>query len=71
MSHVETVREYFDGLIYLCPADDDGYFSWSPCECCQSPLGGTRYTHHFKAQLTDRETIDANVCTDCHDVLIA
>ena len=26
----------------LLAGDEDG-FSWSPCECCQSPLGGDRH----------------------------
>lgn len=66
-----TVRTYFEGLIYLCASDRDPYFSWSPCECCKSPLGGLRYTHHLKVALTDRVPIDADVCEDCHDALIA
>lgn len=37
------------GTIHDCPdpdtceCDAEGYFSWSPCDGCHSPLGGDRY----------------------------
>lgn len=42
---------------------DEGYFSWSPCECCGSSLGGTRYAAHGRD--TDGNLVHLNVCQDC------
>lgn len=49
------------------------FFSWSPCECCQSSLGGNRETYmfvtHWDGPLPhtpgERETFEADICTDC------
>lgn len=35
----------------ICPnfggEDESGYdeFSWTPCDCCETPLGGSRYRY--------------------------
>lgn len=45
------------------PEDDEGYFSWGPCESCGDPLGGTRYTAHGRDRGGD--LIHLAVCVNC------
>ncbi len=40
------------------------FFSWQPCECCRSPLGGNRETYSFATE-PDFSTFEADICTDC------
>ena len=42
---------------------DEGYFSWSSCECCGSTLGGDRYAAH--GRMTDGSLVHFDVCVDC------
>lgn len=37
-------------------------FSWSPCECCGSSLGGDRHPAHG---LIDGNLVHFSVCSDC------
>lgn len=44
----QTVRDGFtelatDGYDLPVMTAEEGYFSWSPCDCCKSPLGGDRW----------------------------
>ncbi len=39
------------------------FFSWQPCECCQSPLGGNRESYRFATHQND--LFEANICTEC------
>lgn len=32
-----------NGFDLLSTDTDSGFFSWHPCECCGSKMGGTRY----------------------------
>jgi len=43
------------------------YFSWSPCECCGSHLGGDRHPAHglIKGGKLDGKLVHMDVCTDC------
>lgn len=41
----------------------EGFFSWQPCECCGSTLGGNRETYSF-AQ-TWGGIFEADICQDC------
>lgn len=43
---------------------DEPSFSWSPCECCGSPLGGDRHKAHGIIQGT-KELKHFEVCSDC------
>ena len=43
--------------------DTEPWFSWSPCECCGSTLGGDRY--RMIAVDEDREIVEYAVCSDC------
>jgi len=46
-----------------CPEDEDeGFFSWSPCDVCGSGLGGNRYAGHM---LVDGKLCHIDVCVDC------
>jgi len=35
----------------VVPGESEGYFSKSPCDACQSPLGGQRFTATMVSQL--------------------
>jgi hypothetical protein len=39
------------------------YFTWRPCGCCGSRLGGNRERYNFAT--TDSMEFEAEVCTDC------
>ena len=43
--------------------EDEGHFSWEPCELCGSHLGGDRYAAH--AVDKDDEIVHFDVCVDC------
>ena len=43
--------------------DDEGGFSWRPCECCGSSFGGDRYAAH--AWTEGEELVHLDVCVDC------
>jgi hypothetical protein len=51
--------EYYDGVHY---PDDSTHFSWTPCDCCGSQLGGDREVCHG---LIDGELWHGNACMDC------
>lgn len=54
-------QEQIDGF---APSDDEGYFSRSPCECCEQPLGGTRHdVQGYSAGVGP--ACSYAVCTDC------
>lgn len=40
-------------------------FSWQPCECCGSPLGGDRFSMIYKTDRTDNTVSTFQVCIDC------
>ena len=42
---------------------DEGHFSWRSCECCGSPLGGTRYVAHGVDSNGDINHFE--ICFDC------
>ena len=42
---------------------DEPYFSWSPCDCCSSRLGGDRYAAHGIDE--DGDIVHLDVCVDC------
>lgn len=39
------------------------HFSWHPCECCGSGLGGDRHPAHGVDH--DGEIVHLSICTDC------
>jgi len=42
------------------------YFSWQPCECCGSNLGGNREAYSFGTDYPGiAGTFDANICVNC------
>lgn len=41
----------------------EGFFSWRPCECCGSRLGGQRESYTFACE--DGSTFGADICSDC------
>lgn len=45
--------------------DDEGCFSWSPCDVCGSKLGGTRYGAKLCSPGADRNEVNVRVCIDC------
>jgi hypothetical protein len=41
----------------------DPWFSWHPCECCGSPLGGSR--EYLYARNEANEIVQFEICVDC------
>jgi hypothetical protein len=52
---------------HMTPEDEGGdvdpWFSWSPCECCGSHLGGNR--EYLFARDTNNDIVHFKVCEDC------
>lgn len=65
----ESVRAFFEkeGLNCLSAIDNEPepYFSWQPCDCCGSPLGGDREECHGYNPTTKEIQGPYQVCTDC------
>lgn len=51
--------------IVAVDTDDEGCFSWSPCDTCSSPLGGTRYRATLCNPGADKSKVEVKICTDC------
>lgn len=70
-----TLRHFAAGTATSCrecssagyATADAGFFSWSQCSGCHSPLGGMRYAAH--AVFTDHSYEHLNICTDCLDAM--
>jgi hypothetical protein len=68
----ESVRAFFErtGVQNLSslPEEDENYsepfFSWRPCDCCGTHLGGTRENANGYNPTT-KEVLDLIVCEDC------
>lgn len=43
----------------------EAYFSWQPCECCGSPLGGNREDYIGFNQETGEVQGPYSICVDC------
>lgn len=66
-----AVDEFFqrEGIQNLSDVpDEDGnyedFFSWRPCDCCGTHLGGSRQDANGWNPTT-KEILDFTVCTDC------
>lgn len=46
-----------------CPDIDESHFSWSPCDCCGSSLGGDRHAAHGRDK--NGELVHLDICVDC------
>lgn len=53
-----------DGLTYLAPGDGEEFFSWSPCDLCNTTLGGNRHDA-TGVSVAYEEVLELHVCTDC------
>ena len=56
----------------LCTIEGDArdpHFSWSPCDCCGSPLGGDRFECEVLIVLDGKlhQEDNCNACPDCLD----
>lgn len=54
----------------IVDSEDEGSFSWSPCDTCGSPLGGTRYDCVLTNPGADsrgrrKPQVKVRSCTDC------
>ena len=68
--HKAKIDKYLEGIYNLSPTAAESYFSWSPCECCGSPLGGNRYD--FVGRLGKKhnaEIVKLSCCVDCFGYL--
>jgi hypothetical protein len=45
------------------PHECEPFFSWCPCECCGSKLGGDR--EHYQFARENGELFEADICVDC------
>ena len=53
-----------EGLkIFSMKDNQEGYFSWQPCDCCMSNLGGMR--HDYDGITDDGIKLEYSICTDC------
>ena len=59
----EAVRHNLKGLLSVSVDNTEPSFSWSPCECCDSSLGGNRYD--AKALDDGGELYELSICEDC------
>lgn len=69
----EAVEQGLEGLDFVstgtcpgcneCPTIDEPHFSWSPCDCCNSSLGGDRHAAHGKDK--DGNLVHLDICVDC------
>ena len=55
-------REFY-ALVESGGITEEPYFSWFPCQCCGSGLGGNRYPAH--ALDANNEIVHFVVCVDC------
>jgi hypothetical protein len=65
----ERVAEFFTKEGINCLSSDSRYgeepfFSWRPCECCESDLGGDRYTASGYCPESG-EVYTYDICIDC------
>ena len=58
-----------EGIGFISSESEESFFSWSPCECCNSTLGGDRYTIKAK-YLETNEIFKYDVCVDCYPELV-
>lgn len=54
-----------EGIDILTTDDEEGFFSWSPCDCCKTPLGGTRYVAMGAKAGIGPNSCEYNICEDC------
>lgn len=63
-----AVKHFFEregGVRNLSPmGDQEGFFSWRPCECCQRSEGGERFQCNGYNPET-KEILEYDVCIDC------
>ena len=57
--------EYQAQFVYLSSTGETDEFSWKPCPCCGSKLGGSR--HEFTGALKTGEKDTDWLCIDCRD----
>lgn len=62
---LEDVEDMDDPAYEDCEGQTD--FTWSPCECCGSSLGGTRYWAHGFVTLDNGKEVLCHfeLCYDC------
>lgn len=44
--------------------EGEPYFSWRPCECCRSTLGGDRY-YATGYNPNTKQVLEYEICADC------
>ncbi len=60
-----TVAEFFSHGLNNLSSRGESFFSWRPCQCCGTHLGGDRYEcDGYNGQTEEVEEYDC-VCSDC------
>lgn len=65
--YTATVEQFFkdEGVTNLSKiGDDEAFFSWRPCECCQRPEGGDRVNANGWNP-TAKQVQEYVICSDC------
>ena len=63
----QAVADFFDheGIANLSSTSSESYFSWRPCRCCGTRLGGDREdANGFNPTTQEIQTYEF-ICTDC------
>lgn len=58
-----NVNQVRPGCFSSVEEEPEGFFSWRPCECCGSSLGGTR--EHYRFAQESGGIFEADICVDC------
>jgi len=66
-NYEKSVSAFFEseGINCLTTAGEPDEFSWNPCDCCGSVLGGERYTASGYNPTTREVQSDYVICVDC------
>lgn len=62
-----AVADFFEreGIANLSSTSSESYFSWRPCQCCGTGLGGDREDANGYNPITKQVQSYEFICTDC------
>lgn len=62
-NHGYEDKDLFENDYHSCLIEDEGSFSWNPCDDCSSGLGGDSHVAHGVDK--NGEIVHFKICTDC------